>query len=67
MEDSSNMQKKIAELSQTSTNMLLENILKKHNVKLSKEKLSSEQKAKLKKLVKDLQDSFQKLEKMNKK
>jgi hypothetical protein len=66
MADSNDLQKQISELSQTSTNLLLENVLRKHNVKLSNKNLSREERAKIKKLVSDLQASFQKLQKQDK-
>jgi hypothetical protein len=66
MADSSNIQKAISKINQASTNMLMENVLKKHNVKLSGENISREQKAQLRKLVADLQNSFSKLEKLQK-
>jgi proteasome assembly chaperone (PAC2) family protein len=67
MVDRNNMQNEISKLSQTSTNLLLDNILKKHNVKLDRSSLSNEQRSQIKKLVQDLQESFQKLQKQEKK
>ncbi|MGM0835215.1 MAG: hypothetical protein ACQEV7_03595 [Bacillota bacterium] len=67
MVDRNDMQNEISKLSQTSTNLLLDNILKKHNVKLDKSSLSTEQRSQIKKLVQDLQESFQKLQKQEKK
>jgi proteasome assembly chaperone (PAC2) family protein len=67
MVDRNDMQNEISKLSQTSTNLLLDNILKKHNVKLDKSSLSNEQRSQIKKLVQDLQESFQKLQKQEKK
>ncbi|MFE7062593.1 hypothetical protein ACFVAD_10600 [Sutcliffiella sp. NPDC057660] len=67
MVDRNDMQNEISKLSQTSTNLLLDNILKKHNVKFDKSSLSNEQRSQIKKLVQDLQESFQKLQKQEKK
>jgi len=67
MANREDIQNEISKLSQSSTNLLLDNILKKHNVKLEKGNLTSEQKSQLKKLVQDLQSSFQKLQKQEKK
>lgn len=61
------IQNEISKLTQSSANLLLDNILKKHNVKLEKNNLTNEQKSQLKKLVQDLQGSFQKLKKQEKK
>ncbi|MCA1319505.1 hypothetical protein LC085_06225 [Bacillus tianshenii] len=61
------IQNEISKLTQSSTNLLVDNILKKHNVNLEKNNLTSEQKSQLKKLVQDLQGSFQKLQKQEKK
>ncbi|WP_226681525.1 hypothetical protein [Sutcliffiella horikoshii] len=66
MADSKDMQREISKLTQATTNMMLQNVLKKHNVKLSGDKISKEQKAQLKKLVADIQDSFGKMEKLQK-
>ncbi|WP_078380397.1 hypothetical protein [Sutcliffiella halmapala] len=67
MVDRNDMQDEISKLSQTSTNLLLDNLLRKHNVKLSNDNFTNEQKSQLKKLVLDLQESFQKLQKQEKK
>ncbi|MGD6834003.1 hypothetical protein ACQCT5_17665 [Sutcliffiella halmapala] len=67
MANREDIQNEISKLSQSGTNLLLDNILKKHNVKLEKGNLTSEQKSQLKKLVQDLQSSFQKLQKQEKK
>lgn len=61
------LQNEISKLTQSSANLLLDNILKKHKVKLEKNNLTNEQKSQLKKLVQDLQGSFQKLQKQEKK
>ncbi|ART76599.1 hypothetical protein ACQCU1_21525 [Sutcliffiella horikoshii] len=66
MADSKDMQREISKLTQATTNMMLQNVLKKHNVKLSGDNFSKEQKAQLKKLVADIQDSFGKMEKLQK-
>ncbi len=66
MADSKDMQREISKLTQATTNMMLQNVLKKNNVKLSGENFSKEQKAQLKKLVADIQDSFGKMEKLQK-
>lgn len=66
MVDRNNIQDEISKLTQTSTNLLLENLLRKHNVKMSNDNFTKEQKAQIKKLVQDLQESFQKLQKEEK-
>ncbi|MCG1020940.1 hypothetical protein [Sutcliffiella horikoshii] len=66
MADGNEMKRDISKLTQATTNMMLQNVLKKHNVKLSGKNFSKEQKAQLKKLVSDIQDSFGKLEKLQK-
>lgn len=67
MANRDDIQNEISKITQSSTNLLLDNILKKHNVKLEKNNLTNEQKSQLKKLVQDLQGSFQKLQKQTKK
>ncbi|CAG9621663.1 hypothetical protein [Sutcliffiella rhizosphaerae] len=64
MAESKKLQSDISNLTQSTTNMMLQNVLKKHKVKLNGDNLSKDQKAQLRKLVADIQDSFGKLEKL---
>lgn len=67
MANNDDIQKEISKITQSSTNLLLDSILKKHDVKLSKTGLTRDQKSQIKKLVEDLQGSFQRLQNQEKK
>ncbi|MGY3714491.1 hypothetical protein ACWE42_03080 [Sutcliffiella cohnii] len=62
--DFQNEMNKVAE---SSANLLVDNILRKHNVKLDKNRLSASQKQHLRKLVKDLQATAERLQREYKK
>ena len=56
------LQNELNKISESSTKMMVDNILRKHNVSLDKSKVTDAQKKELKKLVNDIQQAFSKIQ-----
>ncbi|WP_096154975.1 MULTISPECIES: hypothetical protein [Bacillus] len=56
------LQNELNKISESSTKMMVDNILRKHNVSLDKSKITAAQKKELKKLVNDVQQAFSKIQ-----
>ena len=56
------LQNELNKISESSTKMMVDNILRKHNVSLDKSKITDSQKKELKKLVNDIQQAFSKIQ-----
>ncbi|MDX5475734.1 MAG: hypothetical protein LPK00_09400 [Bacillaceae bacterium] len=56
------LQNELNKISESSTKMMVDNILRKHNVSLDKSRVTDAQKKELKKLVNDIQQAFSKIQ-----